>query len=407
VSVPLGRKVCVNWKDTLDVDALGGRSRAEVEEGLAEVADMVRAPDAVVSVFQAIALLLGEDPVPAKAGGCAAGGHADWWATARRMTADRPAFLRRLQALADRTVNGKSRSGHVPAQDALDQVAALRLDPQRVAATSSFAAALATFARRVAAAAGGKPWATDAAPKEEVTKEEEETVGKFHESLWKLTVYSLFTAVGVWVLWDEKYVFDVVHHWTGCAGVPCTVERAMDHRLLYAVEMGFYAFALPHLFLFEVKRKDFWVMLAHHLVTLALIGFSLTYNFMRIGVPVMVLHDACDIFLEGAKALKYTCKHTKRDEFWVERFFELFVVVWVAMRIVYYPFWIIRSALVEYVEVVAGSSQTVPDIQYVFNGFYVLLFGLLAMHVYWTYLIARIAYRQLVHGIVDDDREDD
>lgn len=170
-----------------------------------------------------------------------------------------------------------------------------------------------------------------------------------------MVVYGLFTAIAIWVISDEKYVFDVKHHWTGCAGVPCKIPRADDHRLalagtsrppfgralrptrtgadslapplstrgqliaprpamrlhrrfIYAVEMGFYAFSIPHLLLFETKRKDFFVMVMHHLVTLLLIAFSLSFNFMRIGVPVMALHDVCDIFLEGAKAFKYTSR---------------------------------------------------------------------------------------------------
>jgi len=46
------------------------------------------------------------------------------------------------------------------------------------------------------------------------------------------------------------------------------------------------------------KRKDFWQMFLHHLITICLLGFSWTCNFTRLGVIVAVLHDAADPLME-------------------------------------------------------------------------------------------------------------
>ena len=84
----------------------------------------------------------------------------------------------------------------------------------------------------------------------------------------------------------------------------------------------------------------------------------------------------------------------------MDRLFELFVVVWVALRDTYFPFWVIRSCMFDAIPLSGGNPTAIR----VFTG---LLCVLQCMHVYWTYLIFRIAYRQIVHGIIDDNREED
>ena len=49
---------------------------------------------------------------------------------------------------------------------------------------------------------------------------------------------------------------------------------------------------------FDVKRKDFWQMFIHHMVTLLLMSLSWICNLHRVGSLVLVVHDCADIFLE-------------------------------------------------------------------------------------------------------------
>jgi sphingoid base N-palmitoyltransferase len=283
---------------------------------------------------------------------------------------------------------------------------------------------------------------------------EQQTLAKFNLSLWKFTTYGFFTTLGLWVVHDEPYLRNPTLFWSAWAS-----PMAADHRLLYLLELAYYLYDVPALLFFESKRKDFLVMVVHHLATIILIAGSLMggfhkvgvtiiilpsvkyhnliirlveyhgapffFNpvnshshsrphphppyhphpgdFLKVGVTIMVLHDVCDVFLEAAKVLKYTCKHTGRSEFWVDRLFEVFVVVWVAMRDVYFPFWVIRSCLTEAEKLVVPQGGSGLGVRL----FTALLCVLQVLHVWWTYLIARIAYRQIVHGVVDDDREDD
>lgn len=62
-------------------------------------------------------------------------------------------------------------------------------------------------------------------------------------------------------------------------------------------------------------------------------------RFFRIGTVILALHDASDVFLEGAKIFKYSGK-----ELGASACFGLFATSWLLLRLVYFPFWVIRSS---------------------------------------------------------------
>ena len=62
------------------------------------------------------------------------------------------------------------------------------------------------------------------------------------------------------------------------------------------------------------------------------------FRFARVGSVVLALHDASDVFLEIGKMSKYSGAET------VASFaFILFVLSWIILRLIYYPFWILWS----------------------------------------------------------------
>lgn len=63
------------------------------------------------------------------------------------------------------------------------------------------------------------------------------------------------------------------------------------------ISMAFY-WSLTASQFFDVKRKDFWQMFVHHIVTLLLMSLSWICNLHRVGSLVLVVHDCADIFLE-------------------------------------------------------------------------------------------------------------
>ena len=77
---------------------------------------------------------------------------------------------------------------------------------------------------------------------------------------------------------------------------------------------------------------------------------------------------------------------------------------WFATRIYAFAFHVLRSTLYEsYARAAAVGAQIEPHCG-ILNAFLLFLY---ALHVYWSYLIVRIAVRQLVHGDAEDIREKD
>jgi sphingoid base N-palmitoyltransferase len=173
-------------------------------------------------------------------------------------------------------------------------------------------------------------------------------------------------------------------------------------RLAYALDMAYYLYAIPYCIMFETKRKDFWATMMHHVVTVILIGYSYGLGFTKVGVVVMFLHDVCDFPLEFAKMMKYA-----GYEGVATVAFAIFVLVWMAMRVIYFPHWVIRSVIFESWDAILGpySTTNFPHWE-IFSG---MLLTLQVLHIFWTYLILKAAVRALTaSGKVDDaDREND
>lgn len=61
-------------------------------------------------------------------------------------------------------------------------------------------------------------------------------------------------------------------------------------------------------------------------------------RFARVGSVVLAIHDASDVFLEVGKMAKYSGAET------IASFaFIIFVLSWILLRLMYYPFWVLWS----------------------------------------------------------------
>lgn len=219
---------------------------------------------------------------------------------------------------------------------------------------------------------------------------------KFTESAWKLTYYFV----------SELYVFTITYKepWFGN---PDQCFQGWPHqtikfqlKIFYTYQCGFYIYSIVALLIWETRRKDFHVMMTHHVVSIGLIAFSYVTGFFRIGSVVLALHDVSDIFLESAKLFKYT-----GVELGASVSFCLFVLSWVLLRLIYFPFWVIRSTSYDSLKYVDRANSKVVLIYYVFN---TLLITLLVMHIYWWVLIFRMLVKQLQNkGAVGEDVRSD
>ncbi|CAN1297740.1 Ceramide synthase 1 LOH3 [Linum perenne] len=125
-------------------------------------------------------------------------------------------------------------------------------------------------------------------------------------------------------------------------------------------------------------------------------------KFARAGSIVLAIHDASDVFLEVGKMSKYSGAEATASFAFI-----LFVLSWILLRLVYYPFWILWSTSYEVVIAVDKKKheREGPIYYYVFN---TLLYCLLVLHIYWWVLIYRMLVKQIqARGQLSDDVRSD
>ncbi|KFZ46105.1 Ceramide synthase 2, partial [Antrostomus carolinensis] len=160
----------------------------------------------------------------------------------------------------------------------------------------------------------------------------------------------------------------------------------------YMIELSFY-WSLLFSIASDVKRKDFKEQIIHHVATIILISFSWFANYIRAGTLIMALHDSSDYLLESAKMFNYagwrnTCNNI----------FIVFAAVFIVTRLVILPFWIMHCTVVYPLELYPAFFG-----YYFFNFMMVVLQSL---HIFWAYLIIRMAQKFITGKVVEDERSD-
>ncbi|KAI3866913.1 hypothetical protein MKW92_018878 [Papaver armeniacum] len=229
-------------------------------------------------------------------------------------------------------------------------------------------------------------------------------VYKFKESAWKLVYYLSAEFLALLVTYNEPWFLNTRKFWVGPGENQIWPDLMLKLKLkgLYMYAGGFYAYSIFALMFWETRRKDFSVTMVHHVATLILIVLSYIIGFARVGSVVLALHDGSDVFLEVAKMSKYGGFDKMADAA-----FRLFALSWVALRILLYPFWILRSTSYEVLQMFDHDKHPVegPIYYYVFN---TLLFCLYVLHIYWGVLILRMVQAQSkAKGRLSDDVRSD
>ena len=209
---------------------------------------------------------------------------------------------------------------------------------------------------------------------------------KWREACWKLLCYGGLTAAGLLVAAREPWARDTHLLWSGWPEAHAHPPRL---RRFYAWQMGHYLYGMVDQLVWESRRKDHVAMLLHHFATFALLAVSFHFSFLRVGAVIEVLHDACDVWMEAAKLCNYA--RLRRAS---TALFLAFLFSWLALRMAYFPFVVIRSTSLEASALLEWYGPSAAN-RAIWAGFNALLLVLQALHVYWFYFIALIAVRAL------------
>uniref|UniRef100_A0A2P2LBH7 TLC domain-containing protein n=1 Tax=Rhizophora mucronata TaxID=61149 RepID=A0A2P2LBH7_RHIMU len=171
------------------------------------------------------------------------------------------------------------------------------------------------------------------------TEERRKKIRKFKESAWKCVYFLSAEVLALYVTYDEPWFTNTKNFWVG-PGDQVWPNQKMRLKLkgLYMYAAGFYTYSIFALIFWETRRSDFGVSMGHHVATVILIVLSYIFRFARVGSVVLAIHDASDVFLEVGKMSKYS-----GAEGFASFIFVLFVVSWILLRLIYFPFWVIWS----------------------------------------------------------------
>lgn len=228
---------------------------------------------------------------------------------------------------------------------------------------------------------------------------------KFNESFWKCVTYSLLWGyVADLLIFSGKYNFftspeNIWDDWALDMAIP------FDITLIYFIECGFYVHSIYATIWMDEKRKDFAVMLIHHVLTLTLIVVSYATKYHKIGLMVLFVHDATDILLEFTKCNVYLKNRNGKFYAYHEHIsnicFAAFTLAWYVFRLYWFPLKVLYSTAVISVH---RAYYRGAGLYLFFNS---LLWILLCLDIYWFYFVLNFLYKVLTGQLksVEDVRD--
>jgi len=219
---------------------------------------------------------------------------------------------------------------------------------------------------------------------------------KFSESAWKFSYYLITWTWGTQVVLSQDFFWNTNLCWVGWPNIPMTES----YKWFYMTQLSFYISSIITHVTIEVRRSDYTVMLVHHVAAVLLIAWSYYYNVHRIGGVLLMLHDINDIFLEAAKMANYAAK-----ELLANTLFVIMIISWIISRLFLYSTKVILSSYFDVLEIIVPNFPA-PHYSYIWLGFIVLLFTMLVLNAFWSFLMCRVAYNSIIgKKMVEDERE--
>eukprot|EP00871_Galdieria_phlegrea_P005749 jgi/Galph1/661/GphlegSOOS_G5312.1 len=128
---------------------------------------------------------------------------------------------------------------------------------------------------------------------------------KLSENLYYTVAYSMSFCFGISVFLLENWALDLGGPLLTSLWTPYPPPVSAFFRSFYIIEFGYYLGNLAFLLLTDTRHSDFLEFFIHHISTLLLIFISYSFQYVRIGLVILTLHDASDILLYGTKCVYY------------------------------------------------------------------------------------------------------
>ncbi|TYZ67087.1 hypothetical protein PybrP1_009769 [[Pythium] brassicae (nom. inval.)] len=231
------------------------------------------------------------------------------------------------------------------------------------------------------------------------------TMKKWCDQSWQLVIHASMSLFELVVLADETWWHDTTTLWNQGTPTGAFPEHKFRTKLLYITQLAIWIYTAFSCKFLEEIRKDYVIMMAHHVVTIALVTGSYMLGHLPGGIIVLVLHDLSDIPLDLLKMANYLKLEGANGLFVCEALFAVVFAGWFYLRLYLFPAKLLYSTFVE------SRDATLPpaiarDPLAVFTHpnppGYVLINGLFAalycLHIWWGFLLLRLLVGTLTKG---------
>ncbi|WFD34694.1 sphingosine N-acyltransferase [Malassezia cuniculi] len=230
----------------------------------------------------------------------------------------------------------------------------------------------------------------------------EAKLNRFAEQGYGLMYWGTTSLVGVYVMsFQDSWWYNFEHFWYQYPHW----QMRRELKLYYLLQGSFWlqqAFVM--LLRLERPRKDYYELVAHHLVTLWLIGWSYFINLNQIGTSVFVCMDIPDTFLALSKLLNYLDLNLA-----AATTYTLFMVIWSYFRI-YLSARTLASVYFDYHKIPEYARTFFPSrghwlVWWMQCHVFAPLLLLLLLNIFWYVIMWRV-FANAIRGVYGDERED-
>jgi ceramide synthetase len=171
-------------------------------------------------------------------------------------------------------------------------------------------------------------------------------------------------------------------------------------KIYYLLESGWYFSGFVLLLMYK-RKKDFVEMATHHIVTFLLLFLSYNTGYIRVGLVVIILHNAFDPFLHLAK-----CTHYVNIPVLPDVSFACCALSFTITRLFFYPqaIWYAWAGVCAGTATCPGGTMDKTGVEFTLIG---LLWALVPIHIVWWFMILKVLKKALLHGAAQGDNRSD
>jgi len=218
---------------------------------------------------------------------------------------------------------------------------------------------------------------------------------KFAEQSWQLLVHVFGASFSYYILSKEDFTWMTMPN---ALDVLYTEPYPDDLRVFFLAQLAVWFYTGFSCRFFEERRKDYYVMMGHHVITICAIMQAWYTGCIRYGMAVLYVHDTSDIVIDSMKMFNYLGLEGSRYFFLTEGTFVFNFLTWIYFRF-YKFFFLWHNVLLGNSGDVWATQNRIPFDSHLaakLGGSWLLL--LQCMHIWWFYLLLRVFYKIINKG---------